>query len=84
MMDVVASLTSGKHELKNIDDRLDPSRLCLASARPEVVQHVDGCSAFSAVLSTEGRVVGLCWAKLKPKGPKASHGDDESFADYLS
>ena len=25
---------------------------------------------FSAVLSTEGRVVGLCWAKLKPKGPK--------------
>ena len=27
-------------------------------------------NAFSAVLSTEGRVVGLCWAKLKPKGPK--------------
>jgi len=27
---------------------------------------------FSAVLSTEGRVVGLCWAKLKPKRPKGS------------
>ena len=26
--------------------------------------------AFSGVLSTEGRVVGLCWAKYKPKGPK--------------
>ena len=30
--------------------------------------------AFSAVLSTEGRVVGLCWAKLKPKGPKGRAG----------
>ena len=27
-------------------------------------------NAFFAVLSTEGRVVGLCWVKLKPKGPK--------------
>ena len=27
-------------------------------------------NAFFAVLSTEGRVVGLCWQKLKPKGPK--------------
>ena len=26
--------------------------------------------ALSAVLSTEGRVVGLCWENLKPKGPK--------------
>ena len=26
-------------------------------------------NSFSAVLSTEGRVVGLCWATLKPKGP---------------
>jgi len=25
-------------------------------------------------LSTEGRVVGLCWAKLKPKGPKGPKG----------
>ena len=31
-------------------------------------------NAFSAVLSTEGRVVGLCWAKLKPKGPKGDEG----------
>ena len=30
-------------------------------------------NAFSAVLSTAGRVVGLCWAKLKPKGPKGPH-----------
>ena len=29
-------------------------------------------NAFSAVLSTEGRVVGLCWAKLKSKGPEES------------
>ena len=29
-------------------------------------------NAFSAVRSTEGRVVGICWAKLKPKGPKGS------------
>jgi len=29
-------------------------------------------NAFSAVLSTEGRVVELCWAELKPKGPKGS------------
>ena len=28
-------------------------------------------NAFSAVLSTEGRVVGPCWGHLKPKGPKA-------------
>ena len=27
-------------------------------------------NAFFAVLSTEGRVAGICWAKLKPKGPK--------------
>jgi len=27
-------------------------------------------NAFSAVLSTEGRVVGPWWEKLKPKGPK--------------
>ena len=27
-------------------------------------------NAFSAVLSTEGRVVGPCWEHLKPKGPK--------------
>ena len=27
-------------------------------------------NAFTAVLFTEGRVVGLCWEKLKPKGPK--------------
>ena len=29
---------------------------------------------LSAVLSTEGRVVGPCWEKLKPKGP-AGLGD---------
>ena len=27
-------------------------------------------NAFSAVLSTEGRAVGLCWGKLKPQEPK--------------
>ena len=29
-------------------------------------------NAFSAVLSREGRVVGLCCAELKPKGPKGA------------
>ena len=27
-------------------------------------------NTFSAVISTEGRVVGLCWAKLSPTGPE--------------
>jgi len=27
-------------------------------------------NAFSAVLSTEGRVAGLCWEHLKPQGPQ--------------
>ena len=31
-----------------------------------------GNNALSAVLSTEGRVVGPCWEKLKPQGPKGS------------
>ena len=30
----------------------------------------ESINSFSAVLSTKGRVVGLCWAQLKPKGPK--------------
>ena len=30
-------------------------------------------NTFSAVLSTEGRVVGPCWEHLKPKGPKGRH-----------
>ena len=31
------------------------------------------------VLSTEGLVVGLCWAKLKPKGPKGTKGPEGQF-----
>ena len=34
----------------------------------EALTRSESKNAFSAVLSTEGRVVGLCWAKLKPKG----------------
>jgi len=30
----------------------------------------ESINAFSAVLSTEGRDIGQCWAKLKPIGPK--------------
>ncbi|KAJ1475145.1 hypothetical protein T484DRAFT_3201116 [Baffinella frigidus] len=30
--------------------------------------------SFPAVLSTEGRVVGICWEKLKPQGPKEGRG----------
>jgi len=39
-------------------------------------------NAFSAVLFTEGRVVGLCWAKLKPKGPKADVIQKEAWPFY--
>jgi len=37
-------------------------------------------TAFSAVLSTEGRVVGPCWEKLKPKGPKKACDPKGSMA----
>ena len=40
-------------------------------------------NAFSAVLSTEGRVVGPCWEKLKPKGPKGLEGNQEFLAETL-
>ena len=30
--------------------------------------------ALSAVLSKEGRAIGPCWEKLKPKGPKGAKG----------
>jgi hypothetical protein len=33
-------------------------------------------NAFSAVLSTEGRVVELCWAKLQPAGPEGLLGGE--------
>ena len=39
-------------------------------------------NAFSAVLSLEGRVVGLCWEKLKPQDPECScrDGDEPAFS----
>jgi len=40
-----------------------------------------GVFAFSAVLSTEGRVVGLCWEKLYPKGPKANWAVSQEFIE---
>ncbi|KAJ1493303.1 hypothetical protein T484DRAFT_1929448, partial [Baffinella frigidus] len=36
----------------------------------QITRRSESKHAFFAVLSTEGRVVGLCWEKLKPKGPK--------------
>ena len=36
----------------------------------QYIPKVQSKDAFAAVLSTEGRVVGPCWEKLKPKGPK--------------
>ena len=41
-------------------------------------------NALSAVLSTEGPFVGLCWTKLKPKGPEerllwGRHSDASAF-----
>jgi hypothetical protein len=40
---------------------------------PRMSRHaclVTWCVLASTVLSTEGRVVGLCWAQSKLKGPK--------------
>jgi hypothetical protein len=39
-------------------------------------------NAFSAVLSMEGRVVGLSWEKLKPQDPECScrDGDEPAFS----
>ena len=37
---------------------------------PDIRTRSESKYAFSAVLSTEGRVVGLCWEHLKPKRPK--------------
>ena len=39
-------------------------------------------NAFSAVLSTEGRVVTLCWDKFKPRGPKG-HGTRMSAGPHV-
>ena len=36
----------------------------------------ESINAFSAVLSAEGRVVGLCWEHLRPKGPKGLVGSE--------
>ena len=48
---------------------------CIPSSRASALEsetRSESKNAFSAVLSTEGRVVGLCWEHLKPKGPKGS------------
>ena len=37
-----------------------------------------GSRAFLRVLATEGRGVGLCWEKSKPKGPKGPKGLGEA------
>ena len=39
-------------------------------------------NAFSAVLSTEGRVVGLSWAQSKLRGPKGP--DPHATRSFLS
>ena len=57
------------HNLKDLKDRDYPlcTSLCTGELNATRKQN-----AFSAVLSTEGRVGGPCWEKLKPKGPKGS------------
>ena len=51
-------------------------RLCWELEKPEGpkgprrTRRSGSKNAFSAVLSTEGRVVKSCWEKLKPKGSK--------------
>ena len=42
----------------------------LCKVTPDFRTRSESINAFSAVLSTEGRVVGPCWEKLKPEGPK--------------
>ena len=47
----------------------------------------ESINAFSAVLSTEGRVVGPCWEHLKPEGPKGhavEHRRDATLREQLN
>ena len=39
------------------------------------MDQMESINALQSFLS-EGRVVGLCWAQLKPKGPKVPRDDD--------
>ena len=58
---------------------------CIPSTRasaPESQMRSERKNAFSAVLPTEGRVVGLCWAQLKPEGPKGT-GDGDALGAIL-
>ena len=56
---------------KNLEDLTDLKAggpLRYTESRP-------GAKMFSLqILSTEGRAVGLCWAKLKPQGPTGRPG----------
>ena len=61
------SVSASRREVSRSRLRRSRSTTCLRSCeltRPE------SKNTLSAVLSTEGRVVGLCWAKLKPNGPE--------------
>ena len=52
---------------------------CISSTRAFALEsstRSESINALSAVLSTEGRVVGLCWEHLKPKGPKGLVGSE--------
>jgi len=51
---------------------------------PRVFLKAGSKNAFSAVLSTEGRVLGPCWEKLKPKGPKGLPALAHSLAHSLT
>ena len=44
----------------------------LVDENEEVRRPAPTCCPQSSVLSTEGRVVGSCWEKLKPKGPEGN------------
>ena len=43
----------------------------------------ESINAFSAVLSTEGRVVGLCWEKFKPQCPKGCGSENGQSSEFL-
>ena len=60
------------------------SAVLVVKATPSLDTRSFARTEHPAVLSTEGRVVGLCWEHLKPKGPKGSQGNSNDVSQHLS
>ena len=59
------------HSLKDLKARsILPSIPSTRASALKKKKRSEGKKTLSALLSTEGRVVGPCWEKLNPKGPK--------------